>query len=395
MEAFVVPVSIISSFTHPLVKNTSQLCTTVHRRNRARPNKPSTLITSCTSQQQQPSEEEDEKKCPSSSDTLPFEELFLKGPVPGDRLVRTISASGEVSCRAVTCTGLVNGAARLHKTTPIVTTAFGRALTSALLLASGKKDGEQLQIEIRGSGPINGLTVIANGFGEVRGYVGNPNVNLPLNKNGKFDVPKAIGKGILAVVRSSSVTMKNPYTGLVNIYSGEVVEDIAMYLTDSEQTPSALAAGVYIEVDESVGAAAGFLVQLLPGASEKTIAIMERNVRNVGTPTEFVKAGKSADDVVAELMKDLNPLNIASVSPRYRCKCGKDRVKRTVGLIPSDEIRDLLEKQGKIEAICEFCGQVYNLLPDEVEILLQGQQAQQRNNSSSDDDNTNQQEIEK
>lgn len=284
-----------------------------------------------------------------AQDPPTFEELFLKGPVPGDRLVRTISASGEVSCRALTCTGLVNGAARLHRTSPVATTAFGRALTCALLLAAGKKDGEQLQIEFRGSGPIQGLTAIANGVGEVRGYVGNPRVSIPL-RNGQLDVSTAIGKGILAVVRSSPIA-KNPYTGLVAISSGEVAEDIAQYLAESEQTPSALAAGVYIEPNGSVGAAAGFLVQLLPGASDHTAATIERNVRSLGTPTELVRAGKTPEDVVDALMRDLNPMNVASVSPRYRCKCGVDRVKRTVGLLSETEIRQLLKEYGKVEGL--------------------------------------------
>lgn len=281
------------------------------------------------------------------TDTPAFEELFLKGPVPGDRLVRTISASGEVSCRAITSTGLISGAARLHHTSVVATTAFGRALTCALLLSAGKKDGEQLQVEFRGNGPIGGLTAIANGVGQVRGFVGNPNVNLPL-RNGQIDVPAAIGKGVLAVVRNSPFA-KAPYTGLVAISSGEVAEDLTRYLAESEQVPSALAAGVYIERDGTVSAAAGYLVQLLPGASQKTAQIVERNVWNVGSPTELVRKGCTPEEVVDALMADLNPMNVASLSPRYHCPCGIQRVKRTVALLSSTEIRDLLKKYGKLE----------------------------------------------
>lgn len=284
----------------------------------------------------------------SAQDPLSFEQLFLKGPVPGDRLVRTISLSGEVSCRALTCTGLVSGAARLHRTSAVATTAFGRSLACTLLLASGKKDGEQMQVEFRGSGPIKGLTTIANGLGEVRGYLGNPKVSLPL-RNGQHDVSSAIGKGILAVVRSSRLA-KAPYTGLVAISSGEVAEDIAQYLAESEQIPSALAAGVYVEPDGNVSAAAGFLIQLLPGASERTVELVERNVRNVGPPTDLVRSGQTAEQVVHALMQDLEPImNLASVSPRYCCPCGVDRVKRTVCLLSSTEIRDVLEKHGMVE----------------------------------------------
>lgn len=285
---------------------------------------------------------------------LPFEQLFLKGPVPGDRLVRTISLSGEVSCRALTCTGLVSGAARLHETSAVATTALGRSLACSLLLASGKKDGEQLQVEFRGSGPIKGVTTISNGLGQVRGYVGNPRVDVPL-RDGQLDVPAAIGKGILAVVRSSKI-MTKPYTGLVAISSGEVAEDIAQYLSESEQIPSALAAGVFVEGDGSVSSAGGFLVTLLPGASEQTIGIVERNVKAVGSPTSFMRDGKSAEEIVYELMKDLDHMQVASVSPRYCCPCGVERVKRTVCLLSPMEVEELLQKHGKVEGMCVcFC----------------------------------------
>ena len=286
-----------------------------------------------------------------TEDTPAFETLFLKGPVPGDRLVRTISSNGHVSCRVVTCTGLVSGATKLHKTSPVASTAFGRALTCALLLASGKKDGETLQVEFRGSGPIRGITAISNGIGEVRGYVGNPKVNLPL-RNGQLNVSGAIGSGILAVVRNS-VFNKQPYTGLVQITSGEVAEDLAQYLLESEQTPSALGAGIYLDTTGNVTAAGGYLVQMLPGATGETVEIVERNVRALGAPTELVRAGTTAEQILEKLMIGLSPMKLAGVSPRYCCQCGEDRVKRTVALIPEEEVRQLLKDQGQIEG--KFC----------------------------------------
>lgn len=265
-------------------------------------------------------------------------------------MVRTISATGEVSCRVVSCTGLVSGATRLHRTSPVASAALGRALTCALLLSSGKKGGETLQVEFRGSGPIKGITAISNCAGEVRGYVGNPNVDVPL-RDGRLNVPAAIGSGVLAVVRNSPIS-KQPYTGLVQISSGEVAEDLATYLLESEQVPSALGAGIYLK-GRGVTAAGGYLVQLLPGASDRTAEIVERNVRAVGSPTELVRAGKSPEAIMESLMTDLSPMKVASVSPRYHCQCGVDRVKRTVALIPELEIRQLLKDQGKIEG--EFC----------------------------------------
>eukprot|EP00177_Eucheuma_denticulatum_P002679 GFKZ01004814.1.p1 GENE.GFKZ01004814.1~~GFKZ01004814.1.p1 ORF type:complete len:345 (+),score=35.43 GFKZ01004814.1:159-1193(+) len=305
----------------------------------------------------------------SPQDPPPFEHLFLKGPVPGDRMVRTISSNGQVSCRVISCTGLVSGATLLHQTSPLASTAFGRALITALLLSAGKKDGETLQIEFRGDGPIRGITAIANAAGHVRGYVGNPSVELPL-RNGRINVSAAIGKGILAVVRNT-VFSKQPYTGLVQISTGEVAEDVARYLAESEQTPSALGAGVYINEAGAVTAAGGYLVQLLPGATEESVSIVEDNVRKIGTPTELVRGRMSPDDIVAELMHGLEPMKVASVSPRYYCQCGVERVKRTVALIPEGEVRQLLREQGKIEATCEFCGQVYALNSEEVDQIFQ------------------------
>lgn len=258
-----------------------------------------------------------------------------------------MSANGEVSCSVVSCTGLVSGAAKLHRTSPLASIAFGRALACALLMSSGKKDGETLQVEFRGTGPIKGITAIADGNAAVRGYVGNPSVKLPLNK-GRLDVAAAIGDGILTVVRNS-IFSKQPYTSLVRISSGQVAEDLAAYLLRSEQTPSALGAGIYVTSSGNVSAAGGYLLQLLPGCSSTSSEIVERNVRNAAAPTEMVRAGMTPEEMVSKLMRDLSPMKLASCSPRYFCQCGKDRVKRTVSLIPEEEVRQLLRDHGQIE----------------------------------------------
>lgn len=236
------------------------------RRSARQPVCPGTVFVACASSGNE-----------NDDDAIDGDSLFLRGPVPGDRIVRTMSANGEVSVRVMACTGLVSGATRLHRTSPVATAAFGRTLACSLLLAAGKKDGETLQIEFRGDGPIRGITAIANGEGCVRGYLGDPRIALPPNAAGKLDVAKAVGKGILAVVRNSKYAQQ-PYTGLVPITTGEIAEDVAVYLADSEQTPSALGVGVYVSETGSVTGAGGFLVQLLPGASEETISTVEKNV---------------------------------------------------------------------------------------------------------------------
>ncbi|KAA8490280.1 33 kDa chaperonin [Porphyridium purpureum] len=289
------------------------------------------------------------------------QDLFLNQAVPGDVMVRTIAQNGMVTVKAVRATGLVAGSCSLFQTSPVASAALGRALVCALLLSCGKKSNETLNLEFRCTGPIRSIVAVSNGQGEVRGYVGNPHVVLPPNKDGKLDVGKAVGEGILACVRNHPF-WKNPYTGLVPIESGEVAEDVAKYLLDSEQTPSVLGAGVYVNKEGVVSAAGGFLVELLPEADEQTIALLERNVAELGmSPTELIRSGKSPADIVEMLMRDLNPLQLAESTPRYKCSCSTDRVKRTVALIHEDELKSILEEQGKVEATCEFCGRRYNL----------------------------------
>eukprot|EP00184_Porphyridium_aerugineum_P008479 CAMPEP_0184692516 /NCGR_PEP_ID=MMETSP0313-20130426/968_1 /TAXON_ID=2792 /ORGANISM="Porphyridium aerugineum, Strain SAG 1380-2" /LENGTH=383 /DNA_ID=CAMNT_0027150353 /DNA_START=20 /DNA_END=1171 /DNA_ORIENTATION=- len=288
---------------------------------------------------------------------------FLTAPVPGDEIVRTISANGFITCKAVLATGLVSGSCELFRTTPVAAAALGRALICVLLLSAGKKSNETVNIEFRVNGPIRSIVAVSNGLGEARGYVGNPRVDLPPNSQGKLDVARAVGQGLLAVVRRHPL-WKQPYTGMISVKSGEIAEDVATYLLESEQIPSALGAGVYVEGGR-VTAAGGYLVELLPGADEESISILERNIANLGmTPTELVRAGKKPAEIVAMIMKDLHPMQLASDVPRYKCSCTIDRLKRTLALIKKEELEDILSKEGRVEAICEFCGRAYYLDPE-------------------------------
>lgn len=270
----------------------------------------------------------------------------------GDRLVRTMSANGEVSARVITGTALVAESASVHSTSPVATTALGRTLLCALLLASGRKEGDTLQIQFRGAGPLGGVTAIATAGAGVRGYVGSPKAVVPLTPAGTLDVPAAIGPGILAVVRNSAYA-KQPYTGLVRISSGEVAQDVAQYLLESEQIPSAMSAGVRLGAGGEVVAAGGFLVQLLPGASEESVRILERNVRSLPPVTEMLVGGESPKAICDMLMRDLDPMMVLeSPEPRYACTCGVDRLKRTISLLPKDEVEEILAKEKKIEGKC-------------------------------------------
>lgn len=269
----------------------------------------------------------------------------------GDKLVRTLSANGDVSARVITGTDVVRTGKTLHNLSAVSTTALGRALLCSLLLAAGKKEGDTLQMQWRGDGPLGGVTAIAAGSAHARGYVGEPRTLVPRTETGELNVPLAVGRGVLAVVRNS-IYAKQPYTGLVQISSGEIAQDVATYLAESEQVPSAISAGVRLESDGSVICAGGFLVQLLPGASEESISILERNVRELPPVTDLLMNGASPMDIVKRLMRDLEPMQVMHSEPKYVCSCDVERVKRTISLLPIDEVKQVLVEQKKIEGKC-------------------------------------------
>eukprot|EP00871_Galdieria_phlegrea_P004298 jgi/Galph1/486/GphlegSOOS_G5231.1 len=292
---------------------------------------------------------------------------FMLKPVPGDEVARTISANGEIAFKSITATGLIDGAARIQGTLPVATAALGRTLMCAILLSAGKKSDETVNVEFRGNGPLRTVMAIADGLGQVRGYVGDPKVDLPPNTKGKLDVSRAIGDGILSVTRNH-YSWKQPYQGLVKIVSGELAEDVASYLYESEQINSAVGAGVFVSQDGSVSAAGGYLVQLLPGASEETCNKLERNLYAMKhSPTEMIRAGMNAVDIIEELAKGFEIQQIHLSKPIYRCPCSIDRVERTVALLPKSEIEDIISTVGKLEIKCEFCNRLYHLTLEEVE----------------------------
>jgi molecular chaperone Hsp33 len=285
-----------------------------------------------------------------------------------DSLVRTVSEDGSLAVRALVATGLVAEAARRHGTAPTASAALGRALMGAVLIASSAKDDETVQIQLRGDGPLGQLTVIADNAGRVRGYVANPAAHPPA-RGGKLDVGAAVGRGVLAVVRYHPA-WREPYTGIVPIVSGEVAEDLTHYLATSEQTASALAAGVFVGSDGEVVAAGAWLVQALPGADEAVLARLERTVRALPAPTELVRAGLSADDVCDRVLEGLGSRARERSAPRFHCACDEQRIRRAVALLGREETRAIARARESLEVRCEFCATQYVLGPDEVGALL-------------------------
>ncbi len=285
-----------------------------------------------------------------------------------DELLRALSDDGGLAVRVLVATDLVRYAARRHGTAPTASAALGRCLMGALLLAAGTEEGETVQIQLRGDGELGPVTAIADGAGDVRGYVHNPAAHPP-PRAGKLDVGHAVGKGLLAVVRYNP-TWREPYSGIVPIVSGEIAEDLAHYLSESEQTPSAVALGVFVGSRGDVEAAGGYLVQALPEASEESLARLEATVRELPSPTELLRAGLSSDDILARLLEGVGGRELQRGVPRFHCACSVERIRRAVVLLGREEARDVVESGEDLRVRCEFCATAYSLSPDEVGALF-------------------------
>ena len=270
-------------------------------------------------------------------------------------------------------TSLVQEACRRHNTAPTAGAALGRAVLGTLLMASFREEGEKTQVTFRGDGPLGNIQVIADANGRVKGKVGNPGCNPPLRSDGKLNVGGALGRGILAVVRSLPFTKQGwqtPYTGMVPLVSGEIAEDLASYLVESEQTQSALGLGVSIGRDLQVNAAGGFLVQVLPFAEDETIAQLEKNIVEAGSISRMLREGMNARDITERLLHGLGVSDPGfSMTPEYGpCEASelRDRMASAVATLGEEEVRSILEEQGKIEVTCEFCRDTYDFQEEEI-----------------------------
>jgi len=289
-----------------------------------------------------------------------------------DELIRTTSANGSMSVRVLTSTNLVRDAASRHQTSPIASVALGRALSGGLLLATEAQSGERVQIQLRGDGPLGRVIVTADSEGTVRGYVQHPGIDLPLVGE-QLSLSRAIGFGTLAVERMHP-SWSQPYSGIVPIVAGEIAEDLGRYLLESEQKPSAVVLGIYLGAGGAerveVEAAAGYLVQALPGADEALLAEFERRVAETAHPSELVRAGASAREVLTQFVGEFEHGEVESVEPCFRCGCSEEKVRRAATLLGRDEVREMVARGEPLEVRCTFCAEVYVLSPDAVASAL-------------------------
>lgn len=287
-----------------------------------------------------------------------------------DEVLRSLSKNGEVAVLVAEGTQLVQEACRRHQTAPTASAALGRALIGTLLMGSFKEEDEKTQVTFKGNGSLGSLQVIADTYGNVKGTMGNPSSDPPLREDGKLNVGAAVGRGVLAVVRSHPKN-EHPYQGMIPIATGEVAEDLARYLADSEQTNSALALGVSINRDTSIRSAGGFLIQVLPFAGEDTLRQLEINLANVPSVTELLHQGLGAKDITSRLLEGIGLSDVPSSSllPRYGpCDVAdlQERMKRAVALLGPEEVKNIMREEGKIEVTCEFCCETYRFEQEEV-----------------------------
>jgi molecular chaperone Hsp33 len=285
-----------------------------------------------------------------------------------DYLVRGISADNQFRVFAAITTGLAEEARRRHDTWPVASAALGRALTAGILLGTNLKGDDLLTLRVYGDGPAGAIIVTANAVGEVRGYIQEPHVDLPCAAGGKLPVGEAVGKGFLYV--SKDMGLKEPFTGSVELVSGEIAEDVASYLLKSEQIPAAVALGVLVAPDCTVKACGGIMIQLFPDADEKVLLHLEKSLGEMEPVSSLVERGMTAEEIITLAVGDLKVRFLEKTSLKFKCGCSRKRVKDILVAMGKDEIVKLHQEQGQAEVRCHFCGELYNFEAGELEMLI-------------------------
>lgn len=286
-----------------------------------------------------------------------------------DYIVRASLANDSVRAFAISSTHLVAEARERHKTLPVVTAALGRLLSAGAIMGSMMKgDKDIVTISLKGNGPAGYITVTADSHGHVKGFPGNPNVDIPRKYAGKLDVGAAVGRGLLTV--SYDLGLKEPYSGQVEIQTGEVAEDLAYYFTVSEQLPSAVGLGVMVDTDSSVKHAGGFIVQLLPDAPEDVIELLEKKLANLEPVTAMMEKGMTPEDMLSYIFEGVDIEFTERHDVEFYCDCSNEKVKRALAAISDKELQDIVNDGEDIEVKCYFCNTAYKFSIADIKDIL-------------------------
>lgn len=285
-----------------------------------------------------------------------------------NELVRAIAANAQIRAFACNTREMAEDARRAHNTSPVVTAALGRLLSAGAMMGSMLKgDKDLLTLQVKGDGPMRGLTVTADAKGCVKGYPIVPDVIVPANALGKLDVGGAIGKGTLSVIKDMG--LKEPYVGQTQLQTGEIAEDLTYYFAASEQVPSAVGLGVLMNKDNTVRQAGGFIIQLMPFAEEGVIAKLEENLAKVASVTALLEEGNSPAGMLQILLDGMDPEITDTSEVFFRCNCSKERIERVLISLGKEELSDMIQEGEPIEVNCQFCNKSYSFTVDELKTL--------------------------
>lgn len=286
-----------------------------------------------------------------------------------DYIQRAITGDGAVRAMAAITTDMVNEAQKTHNLSKTTTAALGRTLTAAALIGctmKGEKDS--LTIQIDGGGPAGKVIAVSDSSANVKGYVSNPEAEVP-PKNGKLDVGGVVGRnGMLGIIRDMG--LKEPYVGKVTLATGEIGDDIAKYFAQSEQIPSVVALGVLVNQDKSVKAAGGLIIQVMPGATDEQIDNLEKMVSELPPITKLISEGATAEDIIGFALSSFASYTMEKSAVNYKCDCSMDRIERAIASLGREEIKDIIEKQGKAEITCHFCNKTYTVTKERLAEFL-------------------------
>lgn len=286
-----------------------------------------------------------------------------------DYIIRATAADSQLRAFAIYSKGLVEEARVRHNTSPVATAALGRLLSAGAMMGSMMKgDDDLLTLKIEGDGPIGAIVVTADSKARVKGYVNNPDVMLPPSSAHKLDVGKAVGQGMLTVIRD--IGMKEPYSGTCEIVSGEIAEDLTYYFASSEQVPSAVALGVLMEKNNTVKQAGGFIIQVMPFASEEVIDKLEKKIANVRPVTNMLDEGMTPEDILNELLGELGVEFTDKMPASFWCNCSRERVSKALISVGRKELQSMIDDGETIELKCHFCNEAYHFTVDDLNKII-------------------------
>ena len=286
-----------------------------------------------------------------------------------DYIVRATAAHGQIRAFAVTSRDTVEKARAAHNTSPVVTVALGRLLSAASMMGIMMKgDDDLLTIKIESNGPVEGLTVTADSKGRVKGYAFNPNVIIPNNSKGQLDVASALGLGVMSVIKD--IGLKEPYVGQTILVTSEIADDITYYFATSEQVPSSVGLGVLMNKDNTVEQAGGFIIQLMPDASEDIIDKLEKRIGEIKSVTEMLENGMTPENILEHILGDMDLDVLETIPTEFYCNCSKDRVEKAIISIGKKDIQEMIDDGKEIEVNCHFCNTKYTFSVEELKDIL-------------------------